>query len=106
MTSSTSVQDPPVPLDRRMWLESQVPLASGCEVTVIWPKRTGDPRRQLVNGVHVYFEELSGRGLHEYQVELLGDSDCRSGVDDCGHAFVDLIDADEVESFILERSEP
>ena len=48
------VQNLPVPLDRRVWLECQALVASGYEVSVICPKGPGDPSRQLIDGVHIY----------------------------------------------------
>ena len=48
------VQNLPVPLDRRVWLECQALVASGYEVSVICPKGPGDSSRQLIDGVHIY----------------------------------------------------
>jgi glycosyltransferase involved in cell wall biosynthesis len=48
------VQNLPVPLDRRVWLECQALVAGGYEVSVICPKGPGDPSRQLIDGVHIY----------------------------------------------------
>lgn len=48
------VQNLPVPLDRRVWLECQALVASGYDVSVICPKGPGDPTRQLIDGVHIY----------------------------------------------------
>ena len=48
------VQNLPVPLDRRVWLECQALLARGYSVTVICPKGPGDPARQHVDGVDIY----------------------------------------------------
>lgn len=48
------VQNLPVPLDRRVWLESQALVANGYEVSVICPQGPGDPRRQFIDGVHIY----------------------------------------------------
>ncbi len=48
------VQNLPVPLDRRVWLECQALIANGYEVSVICPKGPGDPRRQVIDGVHIY----------------------------------------------------
>ena len=48
------VQNLPVPLDRRVWLECQALVANGYEVSVICPKGPGDPSRQLIDGVHIY----------------------------------------------------
>ncbi|HEX5117385.1 MAG TPA: glycosyltransferase family 4 protein [Pseudonocardiaceae bacterium] len=48
------VQNLPVPLDRRVWLECQALTAAGYEVSVICPKGPGDPGYQLLDGVHIY----------------------------------------------------
>lgn len=47
------VQNLPVPLDRRVWLECQALTSSGYGVSVICPKGTGDPRRQIIDGVDI-----------------------------------------------------
>lgn len=48
------VQNLPVPLDRRVWLEAQALRAAGYEVAVICPKGPGDPARQEIDGVSIY----------------------------------------------------
>ncbi len=48
------VQNLPVPLDRRVWLECQALRASGYDVSVICPKGPTDPPRQLIDGVYIY----------------------------------------------------
>jgi glycosyltransferase involved in cell wall biosynthesis len=48
------VQNLPVPLDRRVWLECRALTAAGYEVSVICPKGPGDPGYQLLDGVHLY----------------------------------------------------
>jgi glycosyltransferase involved in cell wall biosynthesis len=48
------VQNLPVPLDRRVWLECQALTSAGYEVSVICPKGPGDPAYQLLDGVHIY----------------------------------------------------
>ncbi|HET8595391.1 MAG TPA: glycosyltransferase family 4 protein [Intrasporangium sp.] len=48
------VQNLPVPLDRRVWLECQALVASGYEVSVICPKGPGDPSHQHLDGVYIY----------------------------------------------------
>ncbi len=48
------VQNLPVPLDRRVWLECQALKATGYEVSVICPKGPGDPARQELDGIHIY----------------------------------------------------
>jgi len=48
------VQNLPVPLDRRVWLECQALVARGYHVSVICPKGPGDPPRQHIDGVDIY----------------------------------------------------
>lgn len=48
------VQNLPVPLDRRVWLECQALMAVGIGVSVICPKGPGDPSRHVVDGVRIY----------------------------------------------------
>lgn len=48
------VQNLPVPLDRRVWLECQALIARGYSVSVICPKGPGDPARQHIDGVDIY----------------------------------------------------
>ncbi|MFC9560124.1 glycosyltransferase family 4 protein [Agromyces sp. NPDC056965] len=48
------VQNLPVPLDRRVWLECQALIARGYRVSVICPKGPGDPARQRLAGVEIY----------------------------------------------------
>lgn len=48
------VQNLPVPLDRRVWLECRALRAAGYEVSVICPKGPGDPGYQVLDGVHIY----------------------------------------------------
>ena len=48
------VQNLPVPLDRRVWLECQALLARGYSVSVICPKGPGDSARQRIDGVDIY----------------------------------------------------
>ena len=45
------VQNLPVPLDRRVWLECKALMSAGYTVSVICPKGPGDPSRQLIDGV-------------------------------------------------------
>ena len=47
------VQNLPVPLDRRVWLECQALQANGFEVTVICPKGPGDRAREEIDGVRI-----------------------------------------------------
>ncbi len=48
------VQNLPVPLDRRVWLECQALSAQGYEVSVICPKGPGDPAFHEIEGIHIY----------------------------------------------------
>ncbi|WP_224766382.1 glycosyltransferase family 4 protein [Nocardioides campestrisoli] len=48
------VQNLPVPLDRRVWLECQALAPRGYQVSVICPKGPGDPAREVIDGVHLY----------------------------------------------------
>lgn len=48
------VQNLPVPLDRRVWLECQALVARGYRVSVICPRGPGDPARQHLDGVDIY----------------------------------------------------
>jgi len=67
------VQNLPVPLDRRVWLECQALRAHGYDVSVICPKGPGDPRRQVIDGVHVYKYRPppAARGLLGYALEFV-----------------------------------
>src|SRR5690606_7277937 len=59
------VQNLPVPLDRRVWLECQALVACGYSVSVICPKGPGDPAHQLLDGVsiHKHAAAPEARGL-------------------------------------------
>jgi glycosyltransferase involved in cell wall biosynthesis len=48
------VQNLPVPLDRRVWLECLSLRANGYDVSVICPKGPGDPARQEIDGIRIY----------------------------------------------------
>ncbi|HEX5730901.1 glycosyltransferase family 4 protein [Microbacterium sp.] len=48
------VQNLPVPLDRRVWLECQALVQRGYQVSVICPKGPGDPAREHLDGVDIY----------------------------------------------------
>jgi glycosyltransferase involved in cell wall biosynthesis len=48
------VQNLPVPLDRRVWLECRALRAAGYDVSVICPKGPGDPGREVIDGVRIY----------------------------------------------------
>jgi asparagine synthase (glutamine-hydrolysing) len=48
------VQNLPVPFDRRVWLECLALRDHGYEVSVVCPRGSGDPRYQMVEGVHLF----------------------------------------------------
>ena len=48
------VQNLPVPLDRRVWLECQALVASGHGVSVVCPRGPGDARYEELDGVRIY----------------------------------------------------
>lgn len=48
------VQNLPVPLDRRVWLECQALTAAGYGVSVICPKGPGDPSFEVLDGVRIH----------------------------------------------------
>ncbi|GAA3203905.1 glycosyltransferase family 4 protein [Microbacterium terregens] len=48
------VQNLPVPLDRRVWLECQALVSRGYRVSVICPKGPGDAAREHLDGVDIY----------------------------------------------------
>jgi glycosyltransferase involved in cell wall biosynthesis len=48
------VQNLPVPLDRRVWLECQALVAAGYRVSVICPKGPGDPGYAEIGGVRIW----------------------------------------------------
>jgi glycosyltransferase involved in cell wall biosynthesis len=48
------VQNLPVPLDRRVWLECQALTEAGYHVSVVCPKGKGDPRHHVLDGVDLY----------------------------------------------------
>lgn len=48
------VQNLPVPLDRRVWLECQALKSAGYGVSVVCPKGPGDPDYQELDGVHIH----------------------------------------------------
>ena len=66
------VQNLPVPLDRRVWLECQALTARGYDVSVICPKGPGDPAREVIEGVHLYKYRPppAARGLLGYALEF------------------------------------
>ncbi len=66
------VQNLPVPLDRRVWLECLALRSTGVGVSVICPKGPGDPWRHEVAGVRIYKYRPAppARGLVGYAVEF------------------------------------
>lgn len=48
------VQNLPVPLDRRVWLECRTLSKAGYDVTVICPKGPGDPSFQEIDGIRIH----------------------------------------------------
>lgn len=66
------VQNLPVPLDRRVWLECQALRAHGYDVSVICPQGPGDPAREVIDGVHLYKYRPppDARGLQGYALEF------------------------------------
>ena len=48
------VQNLPVPLDRRVWLQCQALVTDGVAVSVICPKGEGDPPFAEIDGVRIY----------------------------------------------------
>jgi glycosyltransferase involved in cell wall biosynthesis len=67
------VQNLPVPLDRRVWLECQALTAQGYQVSVICPKGPGDPPFQEINGVAIYKYRPApeAKGLAGFAVEFV-----------------------------------
>jgi len=66
------VQNLPVPLDRRVWLECQALRRAGYEVSVICPQGPGDRRREVIDGVRLYKYRPApeARGLAGYTREF------------------------------------
>ena len=48
------VQNLPVPLDRRVWLECEALTAAGYQVSVVCPKGAGEPKFDVLDGVTLY----------------------------------------------------
>lgn len=48
------IQNLPVPLDRRVWLECGALREAGYRVSVVCPMGHGDPRYQVLDGVEIY----------------------------------------------------
>lgn len=67
------VENLPVPLDRRVWLECQALVARGYRVSVICPKGPGDPAHQHLDGVdiHKYAPPREAVGLFGFAWEFL-----------------------------------
>lgn len=66
------VQNLPVPLDRRVWLECQSLMRGGYDVSVICPKGPGEPARSTIEGVEIYKYRPArqAEGLVGYAVEF------------------------------------
>jgi glycosyltransferase involved in cell wall biosynthesis len=66
------VQNLPVPLDRRVWLECQALRRAGYEVSVICPRGPGDPRREVIDGVRIlkYAPAPQATGVLGYALEF------------------------------------
>jgi glycosyltransferase involved in cell wall biosynthesis len=66
------VQNLPVPLDRRVWLECRTLRKAGYDVTVICPKGPGDPAYQVIDGItiHKYRPAPATEGLVSYVYEF------------------------------------
>lgn len=67
------VQNLPVPLDRRVWLECRALRAAGYQVCVICPKGPEDPSYEQLEGVHLYKYRGAPptRGALSYVLEFL-----------------------------------
>jgi glycosyltransferase involved in cell wall biosynthesis len=67
------VQNLPVPLDRRVWLECCALVEAGYGVSVICPKGPGEPSFQLIDGVHIhkYAPPRPAAGVLGYLVEFV-----------------------------------
>jgi glycosyltransferase involved in cell wall biosynthesis len=67
------VQNLPVPLDRRVWMECLALRSAGFQVSVICPKGPGDPRRQVIDGVRIYkyAPPAGGNGILGYLWEFI-----------------------------------
>lgn len=67
------VQNLPVPLDRRVWLECQALSAQGYRVSVICPKGPGDPAFEMIEGIAVYKYRPApeARGVMGFVVEFV-----------------------------------
>jgi glycosyltransferase involved in cell wall biosynthesis len=67
------VQNLPVPLDRRVWLECRALTAEGYSVSVICPKGPGDPSRQVIDDIAIfkYRPAPEARGLLGFMWEFV-----------------------------------
>jgi glycosyltransferase involved in cell wall biosynthesis len=67
------VQNLPVPLDRRVWLECQALISAGYDVSVICPKGPGDPSRQKIDGIQIYKYRPApeAKGLPGFVIEFV-----------------------------------
>jgi glycosyltransferase involved in cell wall biosynthesis len=67
------VQNLPVPMDRRVWLECQALRTAGYQVSVICPKGPGDPSRQTLEGISIYKYRPApaARGLLGFAIEFV-----------------------------------
>ena len=66
------VQNLPVPLDRRVWLECLALVSAGYHVSVICPRGPGDPSYRVLDGVHIhqYRPSPEARGLAGFALEF------------------------------------
>lgn len=67
------VQNLPVPLDRRVWLEAQALTAAGYRVSVICPRGPKDSSREVLDGVAIYRYRPApeAKGLLGFVVEFV-----------------------------------
>ncbi|NPC97931.1 glycosyltransferase family 4 protein [Nocardioides sp. zg-DK7169] len=67
------VQNLPVPLDRRVWLECQALRSQGYDVSVICPKGPGDPGLEVIDGIriHKYRPAPPAEGALGYLLEFV-----------------------------------
>jgi len=67
------VQNLPVPLDRRVWLECQALVAAGYDVSVVSPKGPGDSAYEYLEGVEIrrYSPPAPARGIAGFVYEFL-----------------------------------
>lgn len=67
------VQNLPVPLDRRVWLECRALVQAGYRVSVVCPRGPGDPAHQHIDGVdiHKYRPAPAARGVAGYLWEFV-----------------------------------